>query len=202
MSGLRHNMADIRDSLIAMALDEEDELVRLHGGWRRKFLSARLLSRSCYRPPRAMTPPLQLAMEWELSYSRPHFQLSWQTSNSRYLSMLSDAEKAFTSGKLSRLSIPLSLSRSGEHYAEAIECLQSRFDQPRLIHLTHVRKIIEALSLKDGNGKELRRFHDTMQQHIRALKAMGHDPPGSFLTSLLELKLDTDKTFEWHKHSQ
>ena len=94
------------------------------------------------------------------------------------------------------------LSRSGEHYQEAVECLAARYDRPRLIHQTHVRKIIETPSLKDGSGKELRRFHDTMQQHIRALKAMGHEPPGPFLTSLLELKLDVDTTFEWQKHTQ
>jgi len=41
-----------------------------------------------------------------------------------------------------------------------------------------------------------------MQQHIRALKAMGCEPSGPFLTSLLELKLDVDTSFEWQKYSQ
>ena len=45
------------------------------------------------------------------------------------------------------------------------------------------------------SGKELRKFHNTKQQHIRALKTMGHEPPGYFLTSLLELRLDS----EWQK---
>ena len=77
-----------------------------------------------------------------------------------------------------------------------------RFDRPRLIHQAHVRKIMEAPSLRDGSWKDLRRFHDTMQQHLRALQAMGHEPPGPFLTSLLELKLDVDTTFEWRRHNQ
>ena len=55
------------------------------------------------------------------------------------------------------------LSRSGEHYAEAIECLKSRYSRPRLIHQTHVRKICEVPPLKEGTGKELRRFHDILQ---------------------------------------
>ena len=38
-----------------------------------------------------------------------------------------------------------------------------------------------------------------MQQHLRALKAMGQEPSGSFITSMLELKLDTNTMFE---HSQ
>ena len=50
------------------------------------------------------------------------------------------------------------LSSSGEYYTEAIECLQSRFERPRLIHQAHVRKILEASNLKDGTGKELHRF--------------------------------------------
>lgn len=30
------------------------------------------------------------------------------------------------------------LSSSGENYAEAIDCLQKRYDRPRLIHQAHV----------------------------------------------------------------
>ena len=94
------------------------------------------------------------------------------------------------------------LSRSGEHYSEAIECLRSRYDRPRLIHQTHVRRIIEIAPLKEGSGKELRRLHDVAQQHLRALKAMKHEPSGPFITSLLELKLDSGTMFEWQKFSQ
>ena len=80
--------------------------------------------------------------------------------------------------------------------------MKTRYDRPRLIHQAHVRKIIEIPSLKDGSEKELRRLHDTAQQHLRALKALGHDPSGSFITSLLELKLDVNAMFEWQRHSQ
>ena len=42
-----------------------------------------------------------------------------------------------------------------------------------------------------------------MQQHLRALKALGNEPSGPFITSMLELlKLDTNTAFEWHKYSQ
>ena len=94
------------------------------------------------------------------------------------------------------------LSRSGEHYAEAVKCLESRYDHPRLIHQMHVRKICEVASLKDGNGKELRHLHDVLQQHLRALKSMDHEPSGSFITSMIELKLDQSTMFEWQKFSQ
>ncbi len=94
------------------------------------------------------------------------------------------------------------LSRSGEHYAEAIECLKARFSRPRLIHQAHVRMIVDAPGLKDGNGRELRRLHDVVQQHLRALRAMDYEPSGPFITSVLELKLDSNTMFEWQRHSQ
>ena len=70
------------------------------------------------------------------------------------------------------------LSRSGECYAEAIDCLKSRYDQPRLIHQKHVLMILEAPPLKDGDGKELSKLHNTIQQHTRALKVMDCEPSG------------------------
>ncbi len=94
------------------------------------------------------------------------------------------------------------LSQSGDQYLEAIESLKARYDRPRLIHQTHVQRICEAQSLKDGSGKELRRLHDTVQQHLRALKAMDQDPSGAFITSMMELKLDQTTMFEWQKTSQ
>ena len=74
------------------------------------------------------------------------------------------------------------LSRSGEYYAEAIECLKSRYDRLRSIHQTHVRAILESPPLKESSGKELRRLHDVVQQHLRALKAMDYEPSGPFIT--------------------
>ena len=43
---------------------------------------------------------------------------------------------------------------------------------------------------------------DMLQQHLRALKSMKYEPDPSFITSLVELKLDEGTLFEWHKHSQ
>ena len=94
------------------------------------------------------------------------------------------------------------LSHSGDNYEEAVSCLRSRYDRPRLIQRTHVQAIVDTPSPKDGSGKELRKLHDCLQQHIRALSTLGCDLPGTFLTSMIELKLDVDTLFEWQKHSQ
>ena len=50
-------------------------------------------------------------------------------------------------------------------YNMAIECLLSRCDQPHLIHDAHICAILHVPSLKEGNEKELRRFHDVVLQH-------------------------------------
>ncbi len=55
------------------------------------------------------------------------------------------------------------LSHSGDQYKEAIDFVKARYDRPRIIHQAHVRKIYEVPGLKDGSGKEIRRFHDTAQ---------------------------------------
>ena len=94
------------------------------------------------------------------------------------------------------------LSHSGDNYEEAVECLKSRYDRPRLIQRTHVQLILDTPPIKEGSGRELRRLHDVVQQHLRALKTLGCDLPGQFVTSMIELKLDTDTLFEWQKHTQ
>ena len=94
------------------------------------------------------------------------------------------------------------LSHSGENYKEAIDCLKTHFNRPHLLHCAHVHKIVEAPSLKDASGKELRRLHDTIQQHLRALKAMDAEPDESFLISIIELKLNVETMFEWQQYNQ
>ena len=88
------------------------------------------------------------------------------------------------------------LSQTAKNYEEALKYLQERYDRPRLIHQAHVRAIIDTPSLKDGNGRELRRLHDTGNQSMRAIKAMDYSP-WTFVTSVLETKLDQRTMFEW-----
>ena len=94
------------------------------------------------------------------------------------------------------------LSHSGEQYDEAVCCLKGRYSRPRLIHRADVRTIMNTPPLKDGSGRELRRLHDVLQQHVRALKTMKSEPDPFFVTSVIELKLDESTLFEWQKHSQ
>ena len=45
------------------------------------------------------------------------------------------------------------LAQNAGTYDETIECLVNQYDRPRLIHQAHVRAIMDAPSLKKGNGK-------------------------------------------------
>ena len=55
------------------------------------------------------------------------------------------------------------LSHSGDHYPEAVSSLRARYDHPRIIHQTHVKKILNTPPVKDGSGKELRKLHDIVR---------------------------------------
>ena len=66
------------------------------------------------------------------------------------------------------------LTRSSDHYEEAVRALQERYNHPCQIHQVHVHCIIEAPPLRDGIGKEMHALHDLIIQHLRALKLLGH----------------------------
>ena len=42
------------------------------------------------------------------------------------------------------------LSHSGDNYEEAVECLKSRYDRPRLIQRTHVQLILDTPPIKEA----------------------------------------------------
>ena len=209
----KRELSTIHEDLISLDLDNDHELVTKHVALEKlqfkcshrvKKLSSKATAPVAdgkgVRLPKLDVPTfdgdvLHWAQFWE------QFKISIHDR-----SQLSDSEKlvylqqAVKSG--SAKAVIEGLSRTGENYKEAIDCLKSRFNRPRLLHRAHVRKIVEAPSLKDGSGKELRRLHDTVQQHLRALKAMGSEPDDHFVTSVIELKFDVDTMFEWQRHSQ
>ena len=94
------------------------------------------------------------------------------------------------------------LSGSGNNYTEAVECLRKYYDRPKLLHEIQVKAIVEAPILEDGSGKELRRLHDCLVQHLRALTAISYEPSTSFITLLIQLKLDQNTRVEWQRYTQ
>ena len=89
-----------------------------------------------------------------------------------------------------------------EAYPEAVEALKNRFDRPQVIHRAHVRAILNIKPMKDGSSGELRKLHDTLQHHLRSLKAMQQLDFERFMTALGECKLDSLTIVEWQKSTQ
>ena len=138
--------------------------------------------------------------------------LNWRTFWKRFCIVIHDHTYISNAEKLAYLRHALKdstakstkegLSHSGDHYAEKVKCLETSYNQPKLIHQAHVKKIIMIQALKDGSGNELHRPHDTVQKYIRALKAMGHESYGTFIISFLLVNIDKTSLFEWQKHDQ
>ena len=56
--------------------------------------------------------------------------------------------------------------------------------------------------MEECNGKDLRCLNDIINQCLKALQASKQDITESFITSMLELKLDQVTMFEWQRHNQ
>ena len=217
---LKKELSETRNSLLTLELDDTDdlnsELAHLEKGVFDSSVEIKQkLSSFSPTPVDSSTPVSDYTGVKLPKLDVPTFDgniLNWRSFWEQFRVSVHDRKTLSNSEKLVYLQQSLKggsakniiegLSHTGDHYSEAVKCLQTRFDRPRLIHQTHVRMISEAPALKDGSNKELRRLHDTAQQHLCALKSMGHEPPGPFITSLLELKLDTETMFEWQRHSQ
>ena len=90
----------------------------------------------------------------------------------------------------------------GDNYKEANECLQERYDRPRIIHQAHIREILKDVpNLTDGNTKELCRFHDVATQDLRALRNMKQDVFDTLISVAIEIKFDKATVREWQKYT-
>ena len=177
---------DEHDDLLSMIVDLEKKQFDLSLRWKELTLADTAHASSTSRTPLTPSDSKGIRLpKLDVPVFNGHI-LNWRCFWEQFVvsiherSSLSDAEKlvylqqALRGG--SAKSAIEGLSRSGDNYREAIKCLKKRYDRPRLIHQTHVKAILEAAPLKDGTGKELRKLHDTIQQHLRALKGMGHEP--------------------------
>ncbi len=210
----KRELGDIHQELLLLELEESDELITSHVSLEEAVFDTSIKIRRLLQPEKEPPSPDGSGVKLP-RLDVPKFDgniLGWKTFWEQFnvsvhvRRTLSDAEKlVYLRNSVSEGSAKFvieGLARTGECYVEAIECLQARYDRPRHIHQTHVKMIVDAQNLRDGNDKELRHLHDTVQQHLRALKAMEYEPSGPFITSILELKLDSNTMFEWQKYSQ
>ena len=84
-----------------------------------------------------------------------------------------------------------------------IECLLNLYDRPHLIQQAHVRAIMEAPSLKEGNGRKIICLHDVLLQHYKAIKAMHPVNFGeTLLTAFIQLKLNPTTMRDWQRSTR
>ena len=218
LSDYKKDLAHLYEELAAEAIADDDELFATHLTLERQLSDTNRKVKSLFTVPPGVAPTSHATDSSGVNLPKldtPTFDgniIHWKQFWDQFVvavhnkTNLSNAEKsvylqhAIKGG--SAKNVIEGLSHSGDNYEEAIECLKARYDRPRLIQRTHVQFIIDAPPLKEGSGRELRRLHDVIQQHVRALKTLGCDLPGQFITSMMELKLDTDTLFEWQKHTQ
>ncbi len=216
----KKDLADVNVKLFSLSPDDSDDLLQKHARLEKIlfYCSLRVKELSQSHVPVLATTPTPYGEAKGIKLPKldvPVFNgniLNWRSFWEQFTVSVHDRPSLSNSEKLVYLQQALKggsakstiegLSRSGDNYGEAIECLKARYDRPRLIHQAHVKIILDAPPLKDGNGKEIRKLHDTVQQHLRALKSMGYEPSGPFISSTLELKLDQSTMFEWQKQSQ
>ena len=56
-------------------------------------------------------------------------------------------------------------------------------------------------TVKTGTGRELRQLHDLVSQRLCSLRTAKEDSFESFLSSLIEMKLDQATKFTWQQHT-
>jgi len=173
LHNLKKDLGVVRDNLLAMSLEDQDELLRDEETLGRRISDCFLrIKKLLYSTAEHRTPVTPTAEGKGMKLPKldvPTFSgdlLNWRTFWEQFCvsihnrTGLSDSEKlVYLQNALKNGSAKHTiegLSRTGEHYAEAVECLCSRYDRPRLIHQTHVRMIIESPGLRDNSGKELR----------------------------------------------
>ena len=167
LTDFKQELADVRHELLTLGLDEHDELVATVTDLDKQLFDCSLQVKKLLYSPTTTVAPLRDSTDRRgvklPKLDVPSFDgslLNWQTFWEQFRiavhdqSSISDAEKlVYLRNSLKdgcAKSVIEGLSRSGEHYNEAVECLQSRYDRPRLIHQTHVKKIVEFPPLKEG----------------------------------------------------
>ena len=87
------------------------------------------------------------------------------------------------------------LSLTDANYDEAIATLKKRFGNSQLIVNRHMEALMSVTSVSSNHDiKRLRKLHDTVEAHVRGLKALGvpAESYGSLLTSVLVNKLPSE----------
>ena len=138
-----------------------------------------------------------------LKFSVPTFDgniMNWSNFWDQFLVSIHDKTELSDTAKLAYLRDALKdepaeavirgLTRTGNTYDKAVDCLQKWYDRPCVVHQTHVDAILNIPVPKYGNCRDMRSFHNTATLHPRALKAMKLDVDDLFVTAVLTSRIE------------
>lgn len=118
---------------------------------------------------------------------------------------LSDVEKFFylhDSLKGNAKEILQDLAITSGNYQIALQMLKDRFENERLIIFSHLEGILEISKVTRGSSSELRKFHDSLTRHLRALdnlKLTNEKFKNAVISYTLKTKLDSSSVGEFSK---
>ncbi|XP_070075579.1 uncharacterized protein [Drosophila takahashii] len=94
-----------------------------------------------------------------------------------------------------------SLEISDGNYAIALDLLQNRFDNRRLVFQAHITEILGIKAVQSGSVSTLRELSDKFNAHIRALKGLGttEQIAGCIIVQILFQKLDPASQAKWEE---
>ena len=186
LTGLKYELANVSQAILAMPTTSDDLVTRESALDKTAFDVGVKLRRLLQSPERPASRPAKGDGVKLPKLGVPVFDgsiMNWRCFWDQFVISVHERGKLTDPEKLAYLKHALKdgsakhvvegLSSSGEQYKEAIECLKKRYNRPRLLHQAHVQAILEAPVSKEGTGRELRHLHDVVNQHVRALKAMG-----------------------------
>ena len=144
VSDLKKELASVRDSLLSLDLDDSDELYVTVAKIEKSIFDCSLNLKKLLKSSVAETPTLDSKGVKLPKLDVPTFNgdiLNWKSFWEQFCVSVHDRTTLSSSEKLVYLQHTLKdgsakhtiegLSRSGEYYAEAVDCLKSRYDRPR-----------------------------------------------------------------------
>ncbi|XP_033241627.1 uncharacterized protein [Drosophila pseudoobscura] len=96
-----------------------------------------------------------------------------------------------------------SLEVSESNYDIALDILNNRFNNKRLIFQAHVAEILRHEKVEDGSTTKLRTLSDKLHSHMRALRSMGtmEEIAGCIIVNSTYKYLDSDTRTKWEELS-
>ncbi len=171
LSDFKRELSDLRNNILAITPDSSDALwVTAQQQERSIFETFAIVKKLLYNlpsdPTKTLTPePLRVKLP---RIDVPTFDgdlLHWQILREKFHIAIDSRVDISKEEKLvylrhslkdcSAKSVIEGLSHSGDQYPEAVISLKSRCSRPRLIHKTHVRKMYEVATLKEGSETKL-----------------------------------------------